>query len=302
MHGHEQHSAGIDQLGEQSPILLNPPTWAHPWLPNLAASFLSSSSARAVSSSVAQGMPPSRKACLHVLAQYATWSRAFALLPNFFLHTGSTVARLNGLWYLASMLLADQRARRVATSPLVSGHSMHTNSCGFVRSILSLACVAHTGFFGLVHLMSSAPLFLPGSREVSSMAQDDTDRAFSAGTRRPRAPISGLHGAFLPFRCSSWPASAQFSEWTQAFSQSHSSHSHVVDFLAVAWSIVRRKMSTPKLRRYMRQEHANCVRRWIAMWGGWGQLVIFCKSAVCLRFRIVGEILCLVSNRPTVCI
>ena len=84
MHGHQHHSAGIDLLGEQSPVA--------PESSQLGPLL------RVVSSSVAQGMLPSRKACLHVLALYAMWSRAFALLPNFFVHTrqeSSTVARLN---------------------------------------------------------------------------------------------------------------------------------------------------------------------------------------------------------------
>ena len=141
-----------------------------------------------------EGMLPSKKACQRVLALYAVWSRALALWPNFFVHTGqdsSTVARLNWLWcpwlrcwWLTSALTAcTQTPADLSAAPRRSRTS-HIR----VSSAWCIWCRA----------ASLLPPIRPGSREVSSMAQDDdTDRAFSAGTWRARAPISGLQGAFL---------------------------------------------------------------------------------------------------------
>ena len=217
------------------PLPLNPLSWTHPWLPNLAASFLSSPPARAVSSSVAQGMPPSRKACLHVLALYAMWSRAFALWPNFFMHAGqdsSTVCTSERVVVpVASMLVADQRARRVATSPLVSGTQRAHKLQRICPQLLVARAPRTFGFLRLgasdvelphcFHPFSLVPeKFHPWLRMMIRIGHGPQGRGGLAHPSQVfKEHVSGS------FRCSAQrvplcaASSAQFCEWVQALSQ-----------------------------------------------------------------------------------
>ena len=154
MHGHQQHRASFDLLGEQSPIApessqLDPPLATQFGRPP----FCQVHRLEPCLPRSKESHRPGRPACTSWLCTQCGPELSPGRTPD---KIRQPFARLNGLWYpwlrcwwLTSALAVLQHLR------LSAGHSMHTNSSGFVRSSSSLAHLAHSGFFGLAHLMLS---------------------------------------------------------------------------------------------------------------------------------------------------